>query len=85
MPITKHAAKDMRQAAKRLTRNRLAKTKIKTLLKDTRAAVAEKKDEKEKLLKESIKMIDKAIQKGILHKNTGARKKSRLMKAYNKK
>ena len=36
-------------------------------------------------LRRAISLIDKAVKRGILHKNTGNRKKSRLMIALNKK
>lgn len=42
-----------------------------------------KTDEAKKSVLQSIKEIDKAISKGIIKKNTGARKKSRLMKKLN--
>ncbi len=44
---------------------------------------AKKNEEAQKIINQSIKEIDRAISKGIIKKNTGARKKSRLMKKLN--
>ena len=44
----------------------------------------DKKEELEKLYKEAISVLDKGTSKGRLHKNTAARKKSRLAKHLNK-
>jgi len=42
-------------------------------------------EESRSALKKAVVIIDKAVSKGILHKNNAARKKSRLMRAFNKK
>ncbi|MCM8772132.1 MAG: 30S ribosomal protein S20 [Candidatus Omnitrophica bacterium] len=76
--------KRQRQEIKRRMRNRAVISKIKTLIKKTKEAVLNNSPDFEKLLKETIKEIDKAVAKGILHKNNGARKKSRLMKFIRK-
>lgn len=79
MPQLRNAKKALRQSDKRFERNRDVKVNIKYLTKQTRQ-LAEAKDAKaEESLKTTIKAIDKATQKGILKKNTGARKKSRLI------
>ncbi len=85
MPNTKQAAKRMRITAKRTARNRAVKSRVKTAIRrfsDTLAqgdfTVAEDK------LRNAMKIIDKAVSKGVLHKNAAARKKSRLAKRFNK-
>ncbi len=66
-------------------RNKMAKSKIKTLVKKVEAAiVAADKAAASAALKNAVVAIDKAAAKGIFHKNTAARKVSRLTKAVNK-
>lgn len=83
MPVKKSAMKTLRKDAKRVLRNHNVKIDVKTLLKKSRKAVDEKTEKAVDLVKETIKKFDKAAQKGIIKKNTAARKKSRLMKRLN--
>ncbi len=65
-------------------RNKMIKSKIKTLVKKVEAAVAASdKAAASVALKEAVVAIDKAAAKGIYHKNTAARKVSRITKAVN--
>jgi small subunit ribosomal protein S20 len=66
-------------------RNKTIKSKVKTLTKkvDTAAVAGEKELAKANLTK-AVSEIEKACSKGIYHKNTAARKVSRLTKAVNK-
>jgi small subunit ribosomal protein S20 len=80
MPQLKNAKKALRQSERRAFRNQDVKVNIKYLTKQTRK-LAEAKDAKaEESLKATIKAIDKAAQKGVMKKNTAARKKTRLIK-----
>jgi small subunit ribosomal protein S20 len=73
------AEKSDRQSEKRRLRNRMVKSRAKTLVKDFQSLVDEKKkDEAKKKLVELSSFLDKAVTKGIYHKNTAARKKSRM-------
>lgn len=83
MPVKKSAMKTLRKDEKRVLRNHNVKIDVKTLLKKSRKAVDEKTEKAVDLVKETIKKFDKAAQKGIIKKNTAARKKSRLMKRLN--
>ncbi len=66
-------------------RNKMVKSKIKTLVKKVEAAIAAgDKTAAASALKNAVVAIDKAAAKGIFHKNTAARKVSRLSKAVNK-
>lgn len=76
--------KALRQGDKRAQRNKNVKADIKTILKKSRKAIDTKTKDAESLVKDTIKKFDKAAQKGIIKKNTAARKKSRLMKKLNK-
>ena len=65
-------------------RNKAIKSKVKTYVKKVETAVARKDVEAAKAaLKEAISVINKAGSKGVYHKNTCARKISRLTKAVN--
>ena len=76
--------KRQRQEEKRRIRNKMVKSRIKALIKKVKKAALEKDPELENYLREAIKAIDKAASKGIIHKNTAARKKSRLQIFVNK-
>ena len=79
MPNHKSAEKRMRQNEKRRAVNRGNRTKVKTYIKKLRTAIDSGKGEEIKLtLPEAISVIDKAVQKGVLHANAAARHKSRL-------
>jgi small subunit ribosomal protein S20 len=79
------AEKDARQNEKRRVRNRMVRSRSKTLVKDFLAAVeAKKKPEAEKMFVELSSFFDNAVTKGILHRNTAARKKSRMNLLLNK-
>jgi small subunit ribosomal protein S20 len=83
MPIKKAAMKALKQSKKKAGRNVKAKKQIKDLLKKSRNFIEKKEKEASVKVKEAIKAIDKAVQKKIIKKNAGARKKSRLMKKLN--
>lgn len=79
------AEKRMRQDEKRRIRNKGVKSAIRTAAKKVVTA-SEKKDTAaaKEALAEMIKKIDTAAGKGIVKKNTAARKKSRMQKLINK-
>ncbi|MDX9801335.1 MAG: 30S ribosomal protein S20 [Spirochaetia bacterium] len=79
------AAKRHRQSLKRRLRNRIAVGEVRTTIKNfTTAVSASNQDEAEKAFRLVVKKIDTAAGKGIFHKNTVARKKSRLAKMLNR-
>jgi len=79
MPNHKSAEKRVRQSERRRAVNRGHKTKVRTYIKKLRAALDSGQNEDiQKVLPETISVIDKAIQKGVLHKNAAARHKARL-------
>ena len=80
----KSAEKRNRQNAKRREINRSNRSKLRTSIKKLRTAVAgQDKSASAELLYPTVSLIDKAVNKGILHKNTAARYKSRLTKHVN--
>jgi small subunit ribosomal protein S20 len=85
MPNIKSAKKRMRQTVKRTARNRVRKEKLKKAVKSYRSVLATGEAQAiGEELKKVTKAIDKAKVKGILHKNTASRRKSRLAKAANR-
>ena len=73
------AEKSDRQGEKRRLRNKMIKTRARTLAKDFVVLVeGKKKDEAKKVLGELASFLDKAVTKGVYHRNTAARKKSRM-------
>lgn len=81
---SKSVLKRIRQDAKRSLRNQAWRTKIKTYVKKVEEAIAQNnKDSIQAVLKEAIKVINKAASKGIIHKNTASRKISRLTQKAN--
>ncbi|MFQ5558765.1 MAG: 30S ribosomal protein S20 [Acidimicrobiales bacterium] len=78
MANIKSQIKRNRQNEKRRRRNRAVRSEIGTR---TKTALAEADtDDRDDAVREAVRRIDKAVSKGVLHKNTAARKKSRLMK-----
>jgi small subunit ribosomal protein S20 len=74
-----------RIAERNRVRNVAFKTSIKTAVKKVlELAKAEDKDALNSAMSKAYQLCDKAVSKGVLHKNTAARKKSRLTKAVNK-
>ena len=85
MPIIKSAKKSLLQSVRRQVFNQRRIKKMRSLIKQTRVLIKDKKKEEAlKLLPESYKAIDKAAKRGVIKKNTANRKKSRLTKAIQK-
>ena len=79
----KSAKKRAKQSQVRRLRNRSAKTTLKNLEKNLRAAQESGADTKDELMRQTQSAIHKAAKKGILHKKTASRKISRLTKLVN--
>ena len=73
------AIKRVRQNEKHRLRNRADRTWLKTQIKKLRQAIdAKNADEAQKLMPDTISLIDVMVKKGVLHENAGSRYKSRL-------
>ncbi|MCR4435846.1 MAG: 30S ribosomal protein S20 [Clostridiales bacterium] len=83
MPNIKSAIKRANITKVRTLRNTSRKTALKTAIKKSKEAIAAKSDSAVELFKSATKAIDKAAAKNLIHKNTAARKKSKLAKALN--
>ena len=80
------AAKTLRAQQRKAARNRSTRSFTRSRVKTATVAIAEgtKNDESDAALKSAVSALDKAVTKGVLHRNTAARKKSRLTRQYNK-
>jgi len=79
------AKKRERQNITRRMRNRAVKSEVRTAIKKfEKCILAEDKAAAEAAMKESFKLLDSATSKGILHRNTSSRKKSRIYAALAK-
>ncbi len=79
------AKKRERQNITRRMRNRAVKSEVRTAIKNfDKCVLAEDKAAAEVAMKESFKLLDSATSKGILHRNTSSRKKSRIYAALAK-
>lgn len=84
MPSHKSAEKRVRQNIKKREVNRKNRSSLRTQIKKLRAALeGQDKNLSVELLIPTISLIDKSVNKGILHKNTAARYKSRLTSHVN--
>lgn len=85
MPITSSAKKALRVSKRKRVFNDRRRDSMRAAIKRVRVLIAQKKrDEARALLPEAYKAIDKAAKRGVIKKNTAARKKSRLTIAVNK-
>ena len=85
MAHTKSARKRLLQSAKRRLSNRRRKTAVKKTVRAYEDALSARQgDQAAAELKQVYKRLDKAAAKGTIHKNTVARKKSRLAKRLGK-
>ena len=81
MPHKRSAFKELRKAKKRHLRNISIKSELKTSIKKFETLLSDKKiEEARSYLKTLMSTIDKSVSKGMLHKNSAARKNSRLTK-----
>ena len=81
MANTKSAIKRNRQNEKRRKRNRVYRGRARTFVKKARVAMENGDlEEARAATLEAISELDRAAQKGVLHKNNASRRKGRLMK-----
>ena len=80
MPVVhKNVLKAARQSEKRRLRNRSVHSTVKNLVKKLHAAVgAKNSEEAAKMLRETSRGLARAASKGVIHRNTAARRISRL-------
>ena len=84
MPNIKSAKKRVKVIEVKTKRNKAYNSALKTTIKKASAAISGAAEDKAEVVKAALIKIDKAVSKGILHKNTAARKKSALAIQLNK-
>lgn len=84
MPNIKSQKDRVLQTAKEQAHNKEIKSNLKTVVKKANAAIVSGAADKDAAVKVAVSAIDKAQSKGVLHKNTAARKISRMAKRANK-
>jgi small subunit ribosomal protein S20 len=85
MPNIKSSKKDVIRSKVAYEKNKANKSEMKTVLKKYEAALeGGDRAAAEVAYKEAVKIVDQAVIKGILHKNTAARRKSKYAAKLNK-
>ena len=86
MPKIKSAIKRVRVNERRHMRNRAVKSAVRTYVKSAEKNITAKVanvENTEAAVARALKALDSAASKGVIHKNSAARRKSRLMKKLN--
>ncbi len=84
MPNIKSAEKRVRTTAKRSLRNTSLRSALRTTLKKFETSLAQNDVEQARVaLGIATRALDKAATKGVIHRNTASRKKSRLTRRFN--
>lgn len=82
MPIIQSAKKRNRQNQKRRLRNRVYRGRARTFITKARLAIESGKVEEARTATQSaVSALDKAAEKGVIHKNNASRRKSRIMRS----
>lgn len=86
MANIKSAIKRARTSEKRRLRNKQVKSQMRSAIKRFMNSVeSDTEDDLELRLNEAVSMIDRAVIRGVVHKNQAARKKSQLYRAFNER
>ena len=83
MPNIKSAKKRVKVSAVKTMKNKMYNSALKTTIKGANAAIESNSEDMAAKVRLAVKKIDQSVAKGILHKNTAARKKSALQKKAN--
>ena len=84
MTTKKSAQKAAHVAQRKAERNRPIRSSVKTYVTKARRLIVENDLEAaQEAVKQAVTALDKASQKGVIHRNNAARRKSRLMKRLN--
>ena len=84
MPVTKTAIREIRVAERRKKRNKALRTKAKSDITRAEKAIFSGGEASKQAVTEAISALDKAAEKGMIHRNNAARRKARLVKKLNK-
>ena len=84
MPNIKSQKDRVAQSKKEAAHNKAIKSNLKTVVKNADAAIDSNAENKDAAIKAAVSALDAAKNKGVIHKNTAARKISRMAKRNNK-
>jgi small subunit ribosomal protein S20 len=82
---TKSAIKHVKTSERKRLRNRAVKTTARTFVRRAREAINDGSEDTAAALTGAIQALDKAAQKGVIHRNNAARRKSRLVMLHRSK
>ena len=84
MPHTESAKKALRVSQRRRDQNKPVRSQVKTYVKKAEQLISRNEPESAReAVQRAMTALDKAAQKGVIHPNNAARRKSRLMKKLN--
>ena len=83
MANTPSAIKRMKQSERQRVRNRAIRSHVRGAVKTARAAVEAPGGDSTAAIRDAIRALDKAVTKGVIHRNTAARRKSSLARKLN--
>ncbi|MDO4567029.1 MAG: 30S ribosomal protein S20 [Oscillospiraceae bacterium] len=83
MPNIKSQKKRVITNEKATARNKAVKSSLKTALKKAQADIASGESDSKAVVSAASSAIDKAVKKGVIHKNTAARKKAAIARSAN--
>jgi len=84
LPVTKSAIKEMRVAGRRQTQNKSIRTLCKTnITKAEKLIISGELEAAQQAVVTAASTLDRAAEKGVIHPNNAARRKSRLMNKVN--
>ena len=84
MPNIKSQKKRVITNEKATARNKAVKSNLRTALKKAQVEIASGAENSAEVVSATASVIDKAVKKGVLHKNTAARRKASIARAANK-
>jgi small subunit ribosomal protein S20 len=84
MANTKQAKKRAAQSDRRRARNRSVVTQVRNVVKNLRRTAVTEAEKVGSLLSNAVSELDVAVRKGVLHRKTASRLKSRISKTVNK-
>jgi small subunit ribosomal protein S20 len=82
---TKSALKRIRSSRRKAAANQIVRSTAKTYVKRARRLIDEGRlEEAQAVVRQAVSALDRAAEKGVIHRNNAARRKSRLMHQLNK-
>ena len=85
MANLKSSIKRVRSSRRKAAHNQIARSTARTYVKKARRLIAEGSlDEAQRVVRQAASALDRAADKGVIHRNNAARRKSRLVQMLNK-